>query len=289
MREFNIRKGVFEGIHIIYDSVKEYYEDNFPNPSKPIRWGSTMDLEKGDFVISDDGYVLRVLSTRIFPNARAISGQYSLAIRFPMGTWVLYKRKDGSIKANNFYAQFASQNKSSMSSDPQKWREKEFFLKIKSGMDTYEAFISTFKPKGSKERISFLLDNFLNKRMTEFMEAYQNFQKSLDQKVKELSGGKDIKSILVEKMAKIIVDDSSPRESLNQLKWLKEVFSENPNVGFFPKKIPSSEEVPPPELAEYEERSEDNANRYIISPSIGINLINFLCNKEDKKDENPWG
>ena len=100
MREYNRRSGSKIILtSIIYDSVEEfksYY------PEIELKKWSDILIQKDDWVIADDGYIVQCLSSKMYQTVRHILYYF----RFPMGTFCITSSK-GKHYIPAFYAQFS--------------------------------------------------------------------------------------------------------------------------------------------------------------------------------------
>ena len=105
MREFVCRPNTkFAGIHPIYDSYEEF---RIAQPiAKLWKWGQELIVDSvvGDWFQAEDGYIVQLLQKYDMHNKAKVT--YVTCYRFPMGTFGVTKRVDGSIRYPLFYAQF---------------------------------------------------------------------------------------------------------------------------------------------------------------------------------------
>jgi len=229
MREFTIRKGNFAGKHNIYDTREEAIEHKVKEIKSP--WHS-LDVQVGDWVQADDGYVVQCLSRYKLPNKRARNGQFTDCFRFPMGTfYVYYGVRTNTVK--NFYAHNANVNKTALGNTSKMGRfmtirKKEFVLLMSMGYDPYSAYIKAFKvskttPGSIQLNINKLLDDPLIKEA--LMEALKPYMQQVQDKVKQITGYQDLNTLFVEKMAEILTKDyRDPRVTILAFKLGLDLF-----------------------------------------------------------------
>lgn len=105
MREFTVRKGNFAGIHRIYDSEQECYDNEGLWPKKP--WYDLKN-EIGNWIVADDGFVCQILHKYELPNRRII-------FRFPfISRSVYYRKRDDAWVAQTLYTYLTTSNKNSL-------------------------------------------------------------------------------------------------------------------------------------------------------------------------------
>jgi len=214
MRIFTVRRGNFKGEHKIYDSPDEAVS-NGVEPKAP--W-HRKDIAIGDWVISDDGYVVQCLSRRVLINKRHTSGQFTDTYRFPMGIFGVYYDRTGTKRiTKNFYAQVANNNKSSLGNTSSLGRymtvnKREFVTLIQIGFDPYSAYIKAFKVNRltSLSYITMQINKLLMDKQIqeELMEVLKPFMNKVETRVKELSGYNDLKALFIDKTAKLLVQDT---------------------------------------------------------------------------------
>lgn len=182
MREYKIREGSrYEGTHIVYDHPEEFKKHN--KTKKLFVWNESniKDLEIGDWVVAEDGFVTQCL------NIRKQIDQYRTCyfIRFPMGTFVVYLGKKG-FKYYRFYAMFTSPDKNSISNRSRAHRSNNhlklrFASMVSGGAEPIKAYLIAFNVKNT------LTWEQLNRKVTHlFMdEVVQGELKSAMQQFKQ--------------------------------------------------------------------------------------------------------
>ena len=103
MREFYIDNGNYKGIHYIYDSIEEFQEKNPTATFK--RWqreDSIKDIEIGDWVQVNDGYITQCLNKTFAKSGR------TTFVRFPMKTGIVQKLSSGRETWQRVFAQTAN-------------------------------------------------------------------------------------------------------------------------------------------------------------------------------------
>ena len=117
MREYNIREtNMYAGTHIIYENETEFRQ-HISNPDiKLHRWAvdDFRDYQIGDYIQAEDGYITQILDIKEMKSKKERKGK-TIFIRFPMGTFAVYEKADGSIHYPRFYAQFTQGDKGSAS------------------------------------------------------------------------------------------------------------------------------------------------------------------------------
>ncbi len=262
MRDFTIRSGKYQGTHIIYDNENEAKEHSivFKKP-----WYADS-VEAGDWVVSDDGYVIQCLHTYKLVNKRHRSGQHTLSYRFPNGTFYAYVDKHGQKHIKNFYAVAAASHKNSLGNTPRigKYmtsKKKEFVVLVAGGMDIYSAYVKaynvrTYSRNGIFVQLNKLMDDPLVRE--ELMEQMKPFMKQVEDSVKEKTGAESLVDFLVDQVTELLVDHKStvPRERRENLKLLIGLFGEQLGIALKPHKKKDEitdaefEILPPPALGE---------------------------------------
>jgi len=233
MRIHTIRRGNHKGEHIIYDNPGEANSNGIDKIMAP--WHRT-DTQTGDWVVSDDGYVVQVLKRYTLKNKRHISGQYTDCFMFPQGTFTVYYGRNGYKKIKNFYAQMSSNNRTSLGNDTSSLgryltiRKKEFVTLMGFGYDAYTSYIKAFNVKNSN--IGYITIQ-INKLLTDervqgaLMEALKPFMEKVEQAVIEKSKGqyKDLEDLAVQKTAELLLAPTKyVKDKALVLKFTFEVF-----------------------------------------------------------------
>lgn len=260
MRDFTIRSGKYKGIHIIYDNEEEAKENSIE--FKKPWYKESVDV--GDWVVSDDGYVIQCLHRYKLVNKRHRSGQYTMSYRFPNGTFYVYIDRYKQKHIKNFYAVAAHAHKNSLGDTPRIGRymtskKKEFVVLVAGGMDIYSAYIKaysvrTFSRNGILIQLNKLMDDPLVRK--ELMQEIQPFIKMVEEQIKEKTGADSLVNFLVDQITELLIDEKSkvPKERRENLKLLINLFGEQ--LGIALKKTTNTkgvqdadfELVPPPEL-----------------------------------------
>jgi hypothetical protein len=210
MRKFTVRRGNYKGEHNIYDSPDEAVKHSI-EPKHP--W-HRKDVQIGDWVVSDDGYVVQCLNRRILINKRHRSGQYTDTFRFPMGIFGVYYDAKGEKKiTKNFYAQVANNNKSSLGNTSVLGKymtieKREFVTLMAMGFDPYSAYIKAYKVKRlvTLPNVTMQINKLLTDKQVqeELMEALKPFMHKVQLKVQELSGYEDLEKLFIDKTAQLL-------------------------------------------------------------------------------------
>lgn len=259
MRDFTIRSGNFAGTHIIYDNIEEAAIHGI-EAKKP--WYRD-DVEPGDWVVSDDGFVIQCLHKRKIVNKRHRSGQYTMSFRFCNGTFYYYVNRVGQKSIKNFYAIATKSHKNSLgdSSRLGKYmtsRKKEFVTLVASGMDLYSAYIKAYQVKtisrnGILVQINKLMDDPVVRE--ELMKQMQPFIKQVEDSIREKTGAESLVGFLVDQISELMTDPKAklPKERRENIKLLINLFGEQLGIAIRkrnPKEIDEAEYeiVKPPEL-----------------------------------------
>jgi hypothetical protein len=116
MREYSIREGsMYAGTHNVYENPDEC-RASLNNPELKIhKWNvdNYRNFQVGDYVQAEDGYIVQILAIREMKSKKKRKGR-CLFIRFPMGTFAVYERVDGTVNYPRFYAQFTTGDKGSV-------------------------------------------------------------------------------------------------------------------------------------------------------------------------------
>jgi hypothetical protein len=273
MREITVRSGRFSGTHKIYENKAEAISLGIEAISP---WFSPV-VEPGDWVVSDDGYVVQCLDRYVLRNKRHQSGQYTDVLRFPQGSFWVYHRKDGKQNIKSFLAFSTNTNKNSLGDTPKGGkfmtpRKKLFVSLIIGGMDPLIAYKIAFKvgpvPIFSlTTRVNrLLMDENIR---AELMEQTQVLVKAAEDQIKEMTGVNSIKELVAVKLAQLAADpDISNKDTIAYIKLLAFLFPEALNINKETKSKPADSvsyvEVKPP-LGEIN-GSENNNNSLISSP-----------------------
>ena len=149
MREYLLRgKSKYEGVHIIYDTIEEFHR---LMPIAVVWKWAIDDLinqgDIGDWIQAEDGYIVQLLNR--YPIKKKDKPITTYAFRFPMGTFGASIRVDGSVKYPQFYAQFTTADKNSMSGKSRALRSNDinkvrFAMMVLAGMDPRKAYRAAF-------------------------------------------------------------------------------------------------------------------------------------------------
>jgi len=259
MRDFTIRSGKYQGVHIIYDSEDEATEHSIVF-RKPWYDGKT---EPGDWVVSDDGYVIQCLHKYKLVNKRHRSGQHTVSYRFPNGTFYVYIDKYGQKHVKNFYAVATAAHKNSLGNTPRIGRymtskKKEFVTLVAGGMDIYAAYIKaysvrTFSRNGILIQLNKLMDDPLVR--AELMEQMKPFMAQVETNLKEKTGAESLIEFLVDQVTELVVDEKSkvPKERRANIQLLVKLFGDQLGIALKEKSKKEIEDaefevLSPPEL-----------------------------------------
>jgi len=184
---------MYNGIHLIYENEKEF-RSSVPNSNVKLhKWAvdDFKDFQVGDYVIAEDGYIVQILAIKEMKSKKERKGR-TVFIRFPMGTFAVYQRVDGTVHYPRFYAQFTTGDKGSAggrsrsnftgSKDESKIR---FAYLIVEGFDHRDAFRAAFgyyrllTPSQIEKKITKLFnDKIVIDELRELLEPYNENLKS---------------------------------------------------------------------------------------------------------------
>jgi hypothetical protein len=115
MREYVIREGsMYAGTHNVYENADEC-RSLLKNPDLIIHKWAVDDYKQyeiGHYVQAEDGYVVQILVIREMKSKKQRKGR-TVFIRFPMGTFPVYEKADGTVNYPRFYAMFTTGDKAS--------------------------------------------------------------------------------------------------------------------------------------------------------------------------------
>ncbi len=115
MREYTIRgENMYAGIHLIYENEKEF-RSSLPNSNVKLHTWAVDDYREytvGDYIQAEDGYIVQILVIKEMKSKKQRKGR-TVFIRFPMGTFAVYEKTDGTVNYPRFYAQFTTGDKGS--------------------------------------------------------------------------------------------------------------------------------------------------------------------------------
>lgn len=110
-RIYTIRgKSKFAGEYIIYEGETEF---NKLMPGVPVKvWGKDWNIESGDYVRADDGYIIKCLKRSEIKTANT---GICILFKFPQGTFYLRRYTSGKERVARFCAQFTVNHRSNIS------------------------------------------------------------------------------------------------------------------------------------------------------------------------------
>jgi hypothetical protein len=216
MREFTIRRGTFIGTHIIYDSIKEANENGIYDIKSP--WYSR-DLEAGDWVKADDGYICQCLRRYQVVNKRHKSGQYTDCFQFPQGLFYVYYDKKGNPNIKSFYGALTRPKRTQIGDSLSEGkymnaRKRLFVTLVAEGTNPYTAVVLAFNKHTAP---SGLIHNLLKRLLQdeqikeELMEALKPFASQIELRILELSKGKyeNLNDFFIDKTARLLMKVNS--------------------------------------------------------------------------------
>lgn len=260
MRQFTIRKGVYAGEHIIYDSIEEARSEG----KKVYSPWYTDDVEPGDWCVSDDGYVLQLLKRDKLINKRHKSGQYTDYFRFCNGTFYVYYAKGGKRSIKNFYGVASANHKSSLGNTSalgkyMTLKKKHFVTLVAQGFDPYHAYVRAYKVNGaSKNNIWIQVNKLLSDPVvkTELMEQLKPVIFKLEKQIQKETGAETLQDWLVDELTKLLAKSTkiTPKDRRDNIRLVISLFGEP--LGFTTPKRTSKNsadeaewrELPPPQL-----------------------------------------
>jgi len=266
MREFTVKSGNFKGVHKIYDSEKELFEnENVSFVRKP--WSSP-DAKVGEWCRMDDGFIAQLLD------------RYQLTVstvyRFAFGSrGVYYRKRDDKRVAPLFYTTNPSSNKSALVSAGYERalgksydkRKRLWVELVAAGMDPYEATYSIYRigPTGFKNnghKIAALTNKLIRdtKVREHLVEALKPFKQELTDQIKEKTG-LELGEFIAQKLAEALGSDA--KSVKDKIAIAKLAVDMGQLIGNIPVKVQKStrsikrgkveeadfEEVPPPSLS----------------------------------------
>ncbi len=115
MREYTIREeSMYSGIHLLYENEKEF-RSSLPHTNVKLHTWAVDDYREytvGDYIQAEDGYIVQILVIKEMKSKKQRKGR-TVFIRFPMGTFAVYEKADGTVNYPRFYAQFTTGDKGS--------------------------------------------------------------------------------------------------------------------------------------------------------------------------------
>jgi|GEM_PF-4735208 len=221
MRKFQVRRGRFQGEHIIYDNVEEAKKHGI-EPISP--WYG---VRQGEWAVADDGYILQCLHKYKLTNKTHKSGQFTEAFRFCNGTFYVYYGKKKTL-IRNFYGAFTSGSKSGLGSHQILGRyltpKKLMFAKlIAQGIDPSQAIKIAY---GSKIGAHFYIKQLLNDKLVweVIMASVQPFIKEVEKKVKVKTGSDLIDFIANQITDLVLAEKMSLKDRRENIKLLLTIF-----------------------------------------------------------------
>lgn len=265
MRYYTLRKGLYKGKHCIYDSRDEAEIHGITDIKTP--WWNK-DVEAGDWIESDDGYIVQCLHRSKLYNKRHKSGQYTDLFTFPQGVFYVYYDKKGNPNIKNFFASVSKPLKGRLgtSSTLGKYmnpRKRLFITYIKNGVDPVTSYMAAFNKHTSPLHIAVKKVNELltdPELVEELMIAMKPFISQVESRVRELSNNKyeDLNALYVDKVARLLLkDNKSAMAEVTVLNFSLKLFGhqinliadEHPSKNKFANATEASfEEVPPKSL-----------------------------------------
>ena len=194
MREYTIRgESMYGGTHLLYENEKEF-RSSVPNSNVKLHNWAVDDYNQytvGDYVQAEDGYIVQTLAIKEMKSKKQRKGR-TVFIRFPMGTFAVYEKADGTVNYPRFYAQFTTGDKGSAggrsrsnftgSKDEAKRR---FANLIVEGFDHRDAFRAAFSyyrlltPSQIERKITKLFkDKIVLEELHNLLEPYNENLKS---------------------------------------------------------------------------------------------------------------
>lgn len=172
MREYVIRgESIYAGTHLIFENEGEFREQNLSPSIKLHKWAidDFRNYQVGDYVVAEDGYVVQVLAVKEMKSKKERVGK-TVFIRFPMGTFAVYEKANGSVHYPRFYAQFTTGDKSSASgrcrsnfTGMKDEAKKRFANLLFSGIDSRTAYRIAFNYK------RFITNSQIDKKISDMM------------------------------------------------------------------------------------------------------------------------
>lgn len=241
MREFTVRKGAYKGKHNVFDNKEEAIKFGIKNIKE--LWHSP-DIQIGDWVVSDDGFVVQCLHRYQLRNKHHTQGQYTDTFRFPQGTFWVYYNRNGKPTIKNFYALVAnSSHKNALGNTPKigrymNLRKKMFVSLIGSGVDPFYAYIKAFNPISSTTAtIKLQVNRLLNDQAVReaLMTELQPFFDKVQLEVKQATGFESLKDFIASKINEVATDtDATNKDKIAVIKLLLDLFGTQ--LGLTPKK-----------------------------------------------------
>lgn len=264
MRTFTIRRGKYQGEHAIFESIKEATEHKIVDIKSP--WWQP-EVDPGDWVVSDDGYVVQCLERRKLVNKRHRNGQFTDVFTFPQGIAWVYYDKSGNKNIKNFYAALTNNNRTSLGNTSALGKymtaKKKLFVEyVKGGLDPYHAYIKAYNVGTSTRQAIFAqINKLLNDKNVkeELMQALQPFMDKVQKGIEERTGHTEIVDFVVEQILDLVTEKKlSQKDMRENLKFLIALLGDR--AGIIAPEKPSKdkrevenadyEEIAPPPLTE---------------------------------------
>jgi len=148
-RDYKIYNGNCEGTHYIYDNKEELLKDYLDIKIWEWRDNNLDSYEIGDWIKTDDGFYVQILKTRKLYNKE--KRNINTFIRFPMGTFCVYRRKDSGFTYPKLLSFISKLDSSSISGsyrnlDRDVMQKIKFATYILTGVEPHKAYILAYKP-----------------------------------------------------------------------------------------------------------------------------------------------
>ena len=180
---------MYAGTHNVYENADEC-RSVLKNPNMIIhKWGvdDYKQYEIGNYVQAEDGYVVQILVIREMKSKKQRKGKTTF-IRFPMGTFAVYEKADGTVNYPRFYAMFTAGDKASAGGRSRSnftgnadEAKKRFANLIVEGFDHKDAFRTAFNyyrwltPSQIEKKITKLFrDSVVIEELRELIQPYND-------------------------------------------------------------------------------------------------------------------
>lgn len=232
MREFVVKRGKFQGVHKIYDTPEELFEDTgISFIRKP--WSSP-ETKSGDWCQMDDGFIMQCLHRSKLITKK--TGKEVDTYRFPVGSRAVYYRKrDNTRVAPCLYTTNPSANKSAMVAQgydrsiggSYDARKKLWVNYVAGGLDPLEATMVVYRNLAHNKGKMISITNKLleNLKIREYlMTALVPFKTELENQIAEATGGSTLNETIAIEIAKLIGDEpKSQKDKIAKIKLLIDV------------------------------------------------------------------
>lgn len=147
-RNYILRGGKYEGVYQIYNDVEEFQAKLSGVPYLTWSVCNPSEIATGGYIEAEDGFVLPILHVRCF--IHPVYKRETYFVRFPMGTFMVWRLVSGKFRWSRFYAMYTVNDKSSGSQlqytthrgvDKLKQR---FGILIAGGMKPVQAYLLAF-------------------------------------------------------------------------------------------------------------------------------------------------